>query len=248
MISKARFLQIAREKGEFLMNIQSLPVTQRPRERGWTRGVSELTSEELLALVIRSGSNGEHALHLAGRVLEQFQFSLRVLHQASFQELVEIKGIGPCKALQIQAIGELARRHSTSPVAIGETVESSYSVFRHLKERLIIESQEQVWALLLDIKKQMIGEFLVSKGSIDITSIEPREVFLPAVRRGAHGVIVVHNHPSGDPTPSPEDVKVTELLRKAGILLGIRLLDHLIIASRGFFSFSDGKIYLKEPS
>lgn len=233
-----------RKGGHKLMSLLStIPIESRPRERGLRFGVETLDEAELLAIFIRSGTKGINAIELARGLLNRFQGSIRNLSQASYQELLEIKGLGPCKALIVQSLGEWARRYSVVPISNSIPIQTSIEVYNYCNEKICNQNQEHLIVLLLDIKKRLLGEHLISIGGLKKVEIEAREVFKPAIKRGAAGVILIHNHPSGDPSPSVEDERITAKLKKVGELLGIPLIDHLIIGRGGYFSFSDARLY-----
>jgi DNA repair protein RadC len=155
--------------------------------------------------------------------------SLRGLDHASLQALCACHGIGPAKAAQIKAALELARRINVEPLRRGQPLRSSGDVYRHYQGRLSSLHRETVYVVLLDARNRILGEAKVSEGSLSAAVVHPRDVFRPVIEESAAALILVHNHPSGDPTPSAEDVTITERLRAAGEVMGIKVLDHVII-------------------
>ncbi len=220
--------------------IKDWPQDERPREKLLKKGAEALSDAELLALVLRTGdaSSRSSALDHARLLLSRFE-SLRKLASASTAELCEVKGIGPAKAAEIQAVFEISRRFGVEGMRTGDRYTCSSEVFRHYHERLRDRKKEVFLALLLDSKNRLIREVQVSEGSLTASIVHPREVFAPVVRESAAAVLFVHNHPSGDPTPSREDLDITERLRQAGDLMGVRVLDHIIIGSGAYVSFVD---------
>jgi len=220
--------------------IKDWPVADRPREKLLCSGPATLSDSELLALILRSGHarNGMSALDLARRLLSRFG-SLRTLAMASVAELCQLDGIGPAKAAEILAVGELARRFAAAPLPPGTRFTSSREVFAHFHERLRDRKKEVFISLLLDSKNRVLREIQVSEGSLNASIVHPREVFQPVIRESAAAVLFVHNHPSGDPAPSREDLELTARLREAGALMGVRVLDHIIIGSGRYVSLAD---------
>ncbi len=223
-----------------MQRIKDWPETERPREKLLNHGAETLSDAELLALILRTGdaTSAMSALDHARLLLTRFA-SLRQLARASTAELCTIKGIGPAKAAELQAVFQLARRFATETLRPGDRYTSSEEVFRHFHEKLRDHKREIFLAILLDGKNRVIREVQVSEGSLTASIVHPREVFAPVVRESAAAVLFVHNHPSGDPTPSREDLEITTRLREAGELMGVRVLDHIIIGSGAYVSFAD---------
>ena len=220
--------------------IKDWPVADRPREKLLSTGSTTLTDAELLALVLRTGhaGTGTSALDLARQLLTHY-CSLRAMMSATAVELCEMAGIGPAKAAEILAVGELARRFAANPLSPGTRFTSSREVFDHFHERLRDRKKEVFLSLLLDSKNRVLREIQVSEGSLNASIVHPREVFQPVIRESAAAVLFVHNHPSGDPEPSREDLELTSRLRDAGALMGVRVLDHIIIGSGRYVSLAD---------
>lgn len=208
-----------------------------PRERLRVGGTAALSLAELVALVLRTGGPGIPSLSLARAVLREFR-SLDGLARAGEAELLRISGMGPAKIASLRAAIELGTRLARSPLRPGEKLGSPERVYAHFGARLRQLRQEVFFALLLDSRQRLIGEVEVSRGSLNQSLVHPREVFAPALREAAAAILVVHNHPSGDPQPSREDHEVTSRLARAGEILGIRLLDHVVVGREGFISFA----------
>ncbi|MBE0597956.1 MAG: DNA repair protein RadC [Desulfuromonadales bacterium] len=223
-----------------MQRIKDWPEAERPREKLLRQGAEVLSDAELLALVLRTGdgASGMSALDHARLLLKRFG-SWRALAQASAAELCQVKGIGPAKAAELKAVFQIARRFGSAPLRPGERFTSSVEVFRHYHEQLRDHKKEVFFALLLDSKNRVLREVRISEGSLSASIVHPREVFGPVVRESAAAVLFIHNHPSGDPTPSREDLELTSRLREAGELMGVRVLDHIIIGSGDYVSFVD---------
>lgn len=209
-----------------------------PRERLLRLGAGALSDAELVALLLRTGSRRADAL-TAARALLAGEGGLRALLARTPGELQGHDGVGPAKAASVLAALEIGRRVATRRLGPGRGIRGPADVFRHFHARLRDASRERFLALLLDGRHRVIGEAEISRGTLTASLVHPREVFRPALRAGAAALIVVHNHPSGDPTPSLEDRRVTERLRRAGELLGIPLLDHVVVAERGYRSLQE---------
>ena len=226
--------------GEMKGGIKNWPEDERPREKLMKMGAAALTDAELLALVLRTGDSiGKQSAIDLGRSLIQRFTDLRTLAQASVAEICRIPGAGPAKAASIKAALELANRFQARRLASNERFTSPSQVFEHFHYEFRDRRKEYFLALLLDGKNRIIKEVRISEGSLNQSIVHPREVFNPAVRESAAAIILVHNHPSGDPTPSSEDINITRRLREAGELMGVKVLDHIIIGDGTFVSFTE---------
>ncbi len=208
-----------------------------PRERLLHAGSGTLSPSELVALVLRTGAPGFPATRLADELIRRFG-SLEGISQAGEAELRSVPGMGPAKVASLRAAFELGSRVARAPLVPGQKLGSPEQVFSHFGARLRRCRQEVFFALLLDRRHRLIGEVEVSRGSLNQSLVHPREVFAPALRESAAAILVLHNHPSGDPRPSREDHEVTRRLARAGELLGVRLLDHVVIGAEGYASFA----------
>ena len=218
--------------------IKQLPTHERPRERLIQSGDEHLTDAELLGIIIRDGTTNYSAVDLAQKLLSEYG-DFRRLSMASIGELCRTKGIGPARAAQIKASLAIAKRFSTISVKPLQQFKCSNDIFDHFHERLRGKKQEIFSVVLLDNKNRVIKELAISAGSLTSSIVHPREVFNPAIWESAASVIFVHNHPSGDPEPSKEDIQITNRLLEAGSVVGIRVLDHIIIGNECFVSFKD---------
>jgi DNA repair protein RadC len=209
-----------------------------PRERLGGLGAAALSDSELISLLLRTGGGGRDVLDVARALLSSFG-GLCGLAREDTSLLQEVAGVGPVKSASLVAACELGRRLATRRLEIGCRIQAPSDVHRHFFERLRDYPQERFHAILLDGRHRVIREVLVSQGTLTASLVHPREVFRQAVRQSAAALVLVHNHPSGDPTPSSEDRRVTERLLRAGEVLGIRVLDHVVVAEHGYHSFNE---------
>ena len=218
--------------------IKEMPEGERPRERLQRYGERALSTSELLAIALRTGSARENAVGLAQRLLSLFR-DLGGLASASVQELCQVSGIGPAKASQIKAAIELGRRLVLASNGSRPVITCPADAANLLMADLSTEPQEQLRVLLLDTKHRVQRTTTVYVGNVNASMIRAAEVFREAIRDNAVAIIVAHNHPSGDPTPSPEDVQVTQQLVQVGQMLDIRVLDHIIVGRQAFVSLKE---------
>jgi len=205
-----------------------------------------LSDAQLLGILLRVGREDASAVQVGMDLLGRLG-GIQGLIQASTEELCQVAGIGPAKAAQLKAAVEVGKRAAAAPLSTGTQVHSSADLFGHYHARLRDVRHEVFAAVLLDAKHCVIRDLTISEGSLTLSIVHPREVFLPAVRASAAAVIFLHNHPSGDPTPSQEDRVLTARLVSAGRLLGIQVLDHLIIGDGRYVSFADQGWLQPEP-
>lgn len=222
----------------YRLTIHDMPVDERPRERLQHCGAAALSNVELLAILLRTGIKGENVITMSTRLLTE-RGGLLGLAKADFSELAEVKGLGPAKASQLQAALELGRRLMAASPAVRPQITSPADAANLLMLEMGILEQEHMRVLLLDTKHYVLGSPTIYKGNVNASIIRVAEVFKPAIREHATSIIVTHNHPSGDPTPSPEDVQVTQRLVEAGKLLDIAVLDHLIIGRQRYISLKE---------
>ena len=218
--------------------ITQWPETERPRERLLTHGPPSLSNAQLLAILLRVGRQGSSAVQVAMDILDRFG-SVGGLAQCGIEELCTVPGVGEAKAAQLKAALELGKRALASPLTKGTKITSSRDLFSHYHPTLRDLRHEIFKVVLLDAKHAIMRDVTVSEGSLTLSIVHPREVFTLAVRESAAAVIFLHNHPSGDPTPSQEDRVLTARLVSAGEVLGIRVLDHLVIGDGRYISFAD---------
>jgi len=224
---------------DYRLKMKDLPIYERPYERLEEYGPEMLSNAELLAIIIRTGNRDENSVALAQRVLKQDKSGkgLAFLHDISLEELRNIKGIGRVKAIQIKALAEISKRiSSTYNSGKRVAIKSPADVSNYLMEEMRHLKKEVFKVILLNAKGRVIRCIDVSTGSLNVSIVHPREVFSEAVRSGCAGLIFVHNHPSGDPEPSPEDIDITQRLVESGKILGIKVLDHIIIGDGKYIS------------
>lgn len=225
----------------YTLRIAEMPTDERPRERLRNYGAQSLSHAELIAILLRTGTSRESALDMAGRIMTQYG-TLRGLAGATFGELVQLDGIGEAKAAQIMAGLELGLRLRNDPRLEKRPVNNPQDVFDMLGDEMSLLTQEHLRVILLDTKNRVTEVHEVYKGNVNSSMVRAAEVFRAAVKANATAMLLVHNHPSGNPTPSAQDAHVTADLVKAGQLLGIDVLDHIIIghpAEKAFVSLKE---------
>ncbi|MFT9849866.1 RadC family protein [Aneurinibacillus sp. REN35] len=223
---------------EYYPTLREIPESDRPRERMMQAGPGALSNAELLAILLRTGSAEESVMSLSCRVLNQVG-GLRGLKSASFEELTSLKGIGPAKALLLMAVLELGKRMGSAHFSDRITIRSPKDAADVMMEEMRYHTQEHFVCLYLNTKNHIIGRETIFIGSLNSSIVHPREVYKEAIRRSSASVICLHNHPSGDASPSREDIDVTRRLQEAGRILGIELLDHIIIGDGQFYSLKE---------
>lgn len=220
--------------------VRDLPKEVRPREKLLQYGASALSDIELLAILLRTGTTSKSVLHLAEDVLAQYKDKgLAAIMHISPQEIASIHGIGLAKAATVIAAVELGRRLSERAARTLEKVEGPEDVARYVIPSLRFEQKEHFLAMFLDIRNRILTLSTISVGSLTSSIAHPREVFREAIRYSAASVILVHNHPSGDPAPSREDIQLTKQMMKAGEIMGIPVLDHVVVAGDNFVSLKE---------
>lgn len=224
-------------QAETLM-IRDFPEDERPRERFEQNGPESLSNHELLAILLRTGTKEESVLQLANRLLTNFE-GLRLLKDATLDEMTAIKGIGKAKAIQVLAAIEIGRRISNLAYDDRYVIRSPEDCANYVMNDMRFLSQEHFVCLYLNTKNQVLHKKTVFIGSLNASIVHPREVYKEALRRSAASVICLHNHPSGDPAPSREDIEVTKRLAESGKIIGIELLDHVIIGENKFVSLKE---------
>ena len=217
-----------------------MPKDERPYEKCARLGADSLSDVELLAVLLRTGTQGENAVDLARRVLYHAgENGILGIHQFNVERLKKIKGIGQVKAIQISCISELAKRLSKASYEETVCFTEPKTIAQYYMEDLRHANQEQMKLLLLNTKSRLIGETDISKGTVNSAVISPRELFVEALQKNAVSIVLLHNHPSGDPTPSKEDVLITRRIQEAGRLIGVELLDHIVIGDNCYVSLRE---------
>ncbi len=220
------------------LTIKDLPINERPRERLANYGAESLSNSELLAIILRSGVKGDTAIDVANRLLKQFDGQLREILSADLKELESIKGVGFTKAIQIKASFELAKRIFETDIEHQQVV-FPQDVVNIMLPKLKFEKQEKLYILLLTGKNYLLSKKLVAIGGIDYNTFKPKEVLHIAVKYNASSIILVHNHPSGDPSPSKQDIEITKKIIDAGKIIGISVRDHIIIGDGKYTSLRE---------
>ncbi len=222
--------------------IKNLPEEERPRERLARHGASVLSNAELLAILLRTGTREESAISLAHRILVQEQ-GLRYLADSNVEQLSAINGIGKAKAAQIKAAIELGKRLAAFEPGADKPLKCPQDVAGLLMEEMRYLKKEHMKLVLLNVKCNLISVEEISVGSLNASIVHPREVFNPAIRKSSASIIMVHNHPSGDPAPSSEDISITARIAEAGKLIGIELVDHIIIGDGKYISMKEKGLF-----
>ena len=214
---------------------------EQPYEKCMAFGVNSLTDAELLAILLRTGTKGLNSIELAREILYKAddETGLLSLHTWSLEQLMTVKGIGKVKAIQILSLLEFAKRLSKACATESLVFSSPASIAKYYMEDFRHKQQEYMTLLMLNTKSKLIAETVLSKGTVNASLVSPRELFIEALKREAVFVIIMHNHPSGDPTPSSEDISITKRIQTAGKILGIELLDHIVIGDNCYISLRE---------
>lgn len=220
------------------LKIKDLPVNERPRERLLRYGAQTLSNTELIAVILGSGIKHENIVILSSRLLKDNN-GLNGLLNLSIDELKNVKGIGLSKASQLVALGEISRRYKSYKSGEDRKITKPSDAAEYLMDDMRYLKQEELRVILLDTKNKVISVKEISRGSLNSSIVHPREVFCEAIKKHSASIIICHNHPSGDPMPSSEDINVTNRLVKCGKLLGIDIIDHIIIGNGAFISLKE---------
>jgi len=218
--------------------IHDLPKSERPRERLKSLGAEALSGQELLALLIGRGIPGKSAIAIAQELITRFG-NVRSVASATMEELSTIRGLGPAKAAQIRAAFELGRRQDLEPDLAHVSIKSPQDLAKAIRKSITMKAKEHFKLVLLNTRNKVINISTISVGTLNASLVHPREVFKDALIHCASSIILAHNHPSDDPEPSDDDVSLTRRLADAGRLMGIEVLDHIIITSKGYTSFKE---------
>jgi DNA repair protein RadC len=236
-----KFLKDRKEKRLYLssiMKLHDIDKESRPRERLLTFGIDSLSDAELLAIIFGMGTRGENVIDMSNRLISEF--GLVGLFDSSLKELQKIKGIGQAKAMQILAIHEIGKRRNIS-MKKKRKITKAGDVFDLFYDKLKDEQKETFSIILMDVKNNIISCEEISTGILDASIVHPREIFKPAIKNSAARIILVHNHPSGDSSPSEEDIDITKKIIDAGEIIGIEVLDHVIIGE-DYWSYVEGEV------
>lgn len=221
--------------------VRDLPKPERPRERLIKFGSEALSAQELLALVIGRGIPKKSVMNISQELLAKFG-NIRSISQASIEALAEIKGIGLAKAAQIKATFELGRRQELEPELKDYDIKNPQSIVKAIRSSIKDKAKEHFKLILLDNRNKIISISTISIGTLNASLVHPREIFKEAIIHNSASVVLAHNHPSGDPEPSEEDMKITERLVESGKILGIEVIDHIIIGKTNFASFKEREL------
>ena len=229
------------EEVRYHLTIKEMPETERPREKLYKLGASNLTDAELLAIIIGTGSHQETALQLASRLLNNLyrEGGLKVLLDTTVEELSQFRGMGMAKACKLIAAAELARRIYSAASYKRKVIKTPEDAASVVMEEMRYLKKEHFRIILLNVKNHLLSVDDVSIGSLSASVVHPREIFRISIKKSASAIILVHNHPSGDPTPSQEDINITRRIFEAGKIVGIDVLDHIIIGDGKFTSLKE---------
>lgn len=223
------------------LSIKNMLESDRPREKMLTKGVKSLSDAELLAIIIRTGNKKYNAIELSNQIFKEKLINIRDLYDISIEELCSIDGIGLTKATQIKAAIELGVRVS-SYMPPKYKIKNPWDIYKYYMDILRYESKEIFKIVLLNTKNEIITDVDISVGTLNASLVHPREVFRAAIRRSSNKIILIHNHPSGCPTPSQEDKSITNRLIECGEIIGIEVIDHIIIGDGLYFSFKENML------
>ena len=227
---------------ETYLKIQDWAMEDRPREKLMQKGSRALTDAELLAILIGSGSAKLSAVHLAQLILKRYDNDLNLLAKCSVEELQRFKGIGEAKAITMASAMELGRRRRAQVTASRPKLYNSESIYHFIRPELEDKPVEEFWTILINRANYLIKKQFISSGGLATTLADPKVVFRAALDHQAAGIVLVHNHPSGNPAPSDKDIALTKKLIEGGQFLDITVLDHIIVAGSTYFSFADDKL------
>jgi len=219
------------------MNIKDMALQNRPRERLEKYGVSALSDAELLSIIISSGTRGQSVIDLSNNLLKKF--GPEKISKTNLSELKTVHGIGKIKAMKIIAAIEFSKRIKYSKVK--RSIKNAHDVYNYMKDKMSDLEKENFVVLMLDTKNNILKEDTVSVGTLDSAIVHPREIFKSAIRENSNSIILVHNHPSGNPNPSPNDLDITRKIILAGDTVGIKVLDHVIIGHGKYWSYNENR-------
>ncbi len=228
------------------MTVKELPDTERPYEKCLMYGAEALTDAELISAIIRTGSKGERCVDLAHRILNAGPDGLLNLIQLDVKQLTGIRGIGNVKAIQLKCVGELARRIASTRRRQQVVLQSPESIASYYMERMRHETQEKLMLAMFDSKSMLLSEKVISVGTCNAALISARDIYRTALQEQAIYIVILHNHPSGNPEPSREDIQVTRKIKQSGEILDILLMDHIIIGDNRYFSFREQDILFEK--
>ena len=221
--------------------LKELPESERPYEKFLNSGVESLSDAELLAVILKNGTRQETSLDLARKLLRDKHGNLLNLYACSYNELMQIPGIGKVKAIQLKTIAELSKRIAKTQSGYELKMNNPASIAAYYMEQMRHQKKEQIICAFFDAKCRFLGDAVISVGSVNYAYVSPRDIFTKAFEVEAVMMILLHNHPSGDPTPSEDDIQITKRIQKGAVILGIDLVDHIIIGDNIYYSFKEEK-------
>ncbi len=227
------------------LRIKDLPENERPYERLQKYGPQVLSNAELMAIIIKTGTKNETSIDIARRLLkmDEEEIGLAFLNHLSLEELQNVRGIGKVKAIQIKTVMELAKRISSTGRSNRVVIKSPDDVSKYLMEEMRCLKQEEIRILILNTKNYVMKACTIAVGGLNVSTVEIREVFKEPIRSGAASIILVHNHPSGDPTPSKDDIQFTKRITEGGEIIGIKILDHIVIGDGTYVSLKERGLF-----
>jgi len=221
--------------------LKELPESERPYEKFLNSGVESLSDAELLAVILKNGTRQETSLDIARKLLRDKHGNLLNLYACSYNELMQIPGIGKVKAIQLKTIAELSKRIAKTQSGYELKMNNPASIAAYYMEQMRHQKKEQIICAFFDAKCRFLGDAVISVGSVNYAYVSPRDIFTKAFEVEAVMMILLHNHPSGDPTPSEDDIQITKRIQKGAVILGIDLVDHIIIGDNIYYSFKEEK-------
>lgn len=228
------------------LTMKELPDFERPYEKCYRQGVAALSDAELISVIIRTGTSGEKCTDVAERVLGAGPDGILNLVHMELESLKQIRGIGPVKAAQLKCAGELSKRMAATSRRLNPILAGSKEIASYYMESLRHEPRERLMLVMFDRKNMLLGDEVISIGSSNASIVSPGEIFYSALQKRAAYIVLLHNHPSGNPNPSDEDIRVTFRIKECGDLLGILLMDHIIIGDNCYFSFREQDILTRK--
>lgn len=220
------------------ITMKELPLSEKPYEKCLSFGTEKLSDAELLAVIIRTGTKGKNAIDLANQILNASKTSEGILSltHLTIQELMQVKGIGKVKAVQLKCISELSKRIAKATVKKGMTFSLPSDIAEYYMEDMRHKEREELILIMMNSKNKFLHDVILSRGTVNSSLVSPREIFVEALKYGTVSIALVHNHPSGDPAPSKEDILVTRRIKEVADLVGIPLIDHIIIGDNKYIS------------
>lgn len=222
--------------GKINCNVKEMVASERPREKAIRYGIASLSNRDLLAIILRCGYRGNSVLLLADQILNETDGLIR-LSKLNLNDLVRFKGISVGKALTLLACFELVKRVEREQLSEGSVIDNPQALFNYVNKKIGFKQREELLVLFLDTRNRVIKDDVVFKGTLNQSIAHPREIFKQAIAYSTAGIIIAHNHPSGDPLPSECDLNLTNQIKECGSLTGIPLVDHIIVSNNNYFSF-----------